>query len=75
MSHFGRCLPMPMRFGRADHLIENHDYKFRVFAVNRMGQSEPLAGTEAITAKDPFQKPTKPGQPQVPEIDWHGHSR
>ncbi|KAF0296563.1 Twitchin [Amphibalanus amphitrite] len=53
---------------KADHLIENHDYKFRVFAVNRMGQSEPLTGSESITAKDPFQKPTKPGQPQP--TDW-----
>ncbi|XP_037071181.1 LOW QUALITY PROTEIN: twitchin-like [Pollicipes pollicipes] len=53
---------------KADHLIENHDYKFRVCAVNRSGQSQPLTGTESITAKDPFKKPDKPGQPQP--TDW-----
>lgn len=77
---------------RVDHLIEGHDYKFRVkgyyylflftirvirilmlitftnhywydiIAVNRQGESQPLTGTSAVTAKDPFSKPDKPGE-------------
>ena len=50
---------------RVDHLIENHDYKFRVYAVNRMGQSLPLTGTDSVTAKDPYKKPDRPGKPTV----------
>ena len=53
---------------RVDHLIENHDYKFRVKAVNRQGESQPLAGTQPVTAKDPFAKPDKPGVPEI--VDW-----
>lgn len=53
---------------RADHLIQGHDYNFRVKAVNKQGESIPLGTPEAITAKDPFGKPDKPGAP-VP-TDW-----
>ena len=56
-----------------DHLIENHDYKFRVFAVNRMGQSLPLTGTDSVTAKDPYKKPDKPGKPTVSGDRGGGH--
>lgn len=37
-------------------LIENTDYHFRVIAVNKAGQSEPLETKEAITVKSPFGK-------------------
>lgn len=53
---------------RADHLIEGHDYNFRVRAVNKQGESQPLTTAQPITAKDPFGKPDKPGQPQP--VDW-----
>lgn len=53
---------------RADNLIENHDYNFRVRAVNKQGQSQPLTTSQAITAKDPYSHPDKPGQPQA--ADW-----
>ncbi|KRF85408.1 twitchin isoform X27 [Drosophila virilis] len=53
---------------RADNLIENHDYNFRVRAVNKQGQSQPLTTSQAITAKDPYSHPDKPGQPQA--VDW-----
>lgn len=49
-------------------LIENHDYKFRVRAVNRQGESQPLATTSTVTAKDPYEKPDKPGTPEA--TDW-----
>ncbi|GLH11531.1 Titin, partial [Gryllus bimaculatus] len=53
---------------RVDHLIEGHDYNFRVRAVNKQGESLPLTGQQPITAKDPYSKPDKPGTP-VP-VDW-----
>lgn len=56
---------------RADNLIENHDYSFRVRAVNKQGQSQPLTTSQPITAKDPYSHPDKPGQPQA--TDWGKH--
>ena len=50
------------------HLIEGHDYQFRVRAVNKQGESQPLTGMDTITAKDPFAKPDKPGTPVA--TDW-----
>lgn len=53
---------------QVDNLIEGHDYKFRVSAVNRQGQGPPCTGVDTITAKDPYSKSTKPGTPEV--MDW-----
>ncbi|KPU74929.1 uncharacterized protein Dana_GF19006, isoform G [Drosophila ananassae] len=53
---------------RADNLIENHEYNFRVRAVNKQGQSQPLVTSQLITAKDPYSHPDKPGQPIA--VDW-----
>ena len=53
-----------LHFFRVEKLIENHDYKFRVRAVNRMGEGEPLNGSDIITARDPYSKPDKPGKPK-----------
>ncbi|KAF2885739.1 hypothetical protein ILUMI_20443 [Ignelater luminosus] len=53
---------------RVDHLTEGHDYNFRVRAVNKQGESAPLATQESITAKDPYARPDKPGAPQA--TDW-----
>ncbi|KAH8269759.1 hypothetical protein KR018_000421 [Drosophila ironensis] len=53
---------------RADNLIENHDYSFRVRAVNKQGQSQPLVTSQPITVKDPYSHPDKPGQPVA--VDW-----
>ena len=35
-------------------LTPNKEYKFRVMAVNKEGESEPLETSEAIVAKNPF---------------------
>ena len=51
-----------------DHLIEGHQYQFRVRAVNKQGESPPLNALESIIALDPFGKPEKPGTPSV--TDW-----
>jgi len=39
-----------------DGLVPGHDYKFRVKAVNKEGESEPLETLGSIIAKDPFSK-------------------
>lgn len=39
---------------KVDGLVPGHDYKFRVKAVNKEGESEPLETVGTITAKDPF---------------------
>lgn len=39
-----------------DGLIPGHEYKFRVKAVNKEGESEPLETLGSIIAKDPFSK-------------------
>uniref|UniRef100_A0AAG5CTD6 Twitchin n=1 Tax=Anopheles atroparvus TaxID=41427 RepID=A0AAG5CTD6_ANOAO len=53
---------------RPDNLIEGHSYQFRVRAVNKQGESTPLVTSQPITAKDPYNKPDKPGKPVV--VDW-----
>ncbi|CAA98064.2 Twitchin [Caenorhabditis elegans] len=51
-----------------DDLTQGHEYKFRVKAVNRHGDSDPLEAREAIIAKDPFDRADKPGTPEI--VDW-----
>lgn len=41
---------------QVDGLIPGHEYKFRVKAINKEGESEPLETFGAIVAKDPFSK-------------------
>uniref|UniRef100_A0A915Q578 non-specific serine/threonine protein kinase n=1 Tax=Setaria digitata TaxID=48799 RepID=A0A915Q578_9BILA len=51
-----------------DGLIEGHEYKFRVLAVNAEGESEPLNTFGAILTKNPYDAPGKTGKPEV--TDW-----
>uniref|UniRef100_A0A1I7VVS1 non-specific serine/threonine protein kinase n=1 Tax=Loa loa TaxID=7209 RepID=A0A1I7VVS1_LOALO len=51
-----------------DDLIPGHEYKFRVKAINKYGESDPLETTQAIIAKDPFDTAGKPGTPEI--VDW-----
>ncbi|GAU87381.1 hypothetical protein RvY_00244-2 [Ramazzottius varieornatus] len=50
-------------------LTPDHQYKFRVKAVNRQGESEPLTAETPITAKDPWVAPDAPGKPEVTDYD------
>ena len=52
-----------------ENLTENHRYRFRVRAVNKMGKSEPLETSGLYTAKNPFEVPSKPGKPKVVDFD------
>lgn len=45
-------------------LQEGKSYKFRVKAVNKEGESEPLETEGTIIAKNPFDEPGKPGRPE-----------
>jgi hypothetical protein len=55
---------------RVDGLIEGHDYRFRIRAVNAQGESGPLLGpADAVTAKNPFSVPGKPGKPFAEDWD------
>ena len=49
-------------------LVPGKEYKFRVSAVNKEGESEPLETLKPIIAKNPFDEPGQPGKPQV--TDW-----
>lgn len=41
---------------KVDGLIPGHEYKFRVKAINKEGESEPLETLGTNVAKDPFSK-------------------
>lgn len=49
-------------------LTEGKPYKFRVRAVNKEGDSEPLETEHSIIAKNPFDVADKPGRPTP--TDW-----
>lgn len=51
-----------------EDLTPNHEYKFRVKAVNRYGESDPLETAKTVVAKNAFDEPTKPGTPEI--VDW-----
>lgn len=53
---------------KVDGLIPGHEYKFRVKAVNKEGESEPLETFGTIVARDPFVVPSQPGVPEPK--DW-----
>lgn len=39
---------------KVENLLAGHSYKFRVRAVNKEGESEPLTTDHAIIAKNPY---------------------
>lgn len=49
----GECGPEPTEF-TIKGLTPNHKYKFRVRAVNKEGESEPLETDGAIVARNPY---------------------
>lgn len=52
-----------------DNLIPGKSYSFRVKAINKEGESEPLETMAPIIAKDPFETPGQPGTPEA--VDWN----
>jgi hypothetical protein len=53
---------------RVTKLTPGKEYLFRVRAVNKEGESDPLQTTGATLAKNPFDEPSVPGQPEI--SDW-----
>ena len=57
-------------FLKVEGLIEEHEYKFRIRAVNAQGEGGPLIGpSEAVVARDPYKLPGKPGKPSAEDWD------
>ncbi|KAL3252351.1 hypothetical protein MRX96_017670 [Rhipicephalus microplus] len=54
---------------RIDGLQKGKKYKFRVKAVNKEGESEPLETGEDIVAKNPYDEPGKPSKPEIVDYD------
>lgn len=50
------------------NLQPGHEYKFRVRAVNKEGESDPLTTNTAILAKNPYEVPGKLEKPEL--VDW-----
>ena len=53
---------------RVTKLTAGKEYLFRVRAVNKEGESDSLDATAATLAKNPFDEPGAPGQPEI--ADW-----
>ena len=51
-----------------DDLTPGHEYRFRVKAVNKYGESDPLEAQKSVVAKDPFDTADRPGTPDI--VDW-----
>lgn len=51
-----------------NEFVQGDHYKFRVKAVNKEGASDPLENDTDIVAKNPFDRPGKPGKPEP--TDW-----
>ncbi|EDW50927.1 GM26811 [Drosophila sechellia] len=50
-------------------LTPNKKYKFRVKAINKEGESEPLETFDAIVARNPYDPPSPPSQPIIDDYD------
>lgn len=50
-------------------LTPNKKYKFRVKAINKEGESEPLETSDTILAKNPYDPPSPPSQPAIDDYD------
>ncbi|GIY64293.1 twitchin [Caerostris darwini] len=55
--------------GEVTGLTPGKSYKFRVKAVNKEGESEPLETFAPVIAKDPYDPPGAPGTPEP--TDWN----
>ncbi|CAF4156732.1 unnamed protein product, partial [Adineta steineri] len=53
---------------RVNKLTPGKEYLFRVRAVNKEGESEPLETSGTTLARNPYDEPSAPGKPEV--SDW-----
>lgn len=67
----GRWVPCGRSDGtnfQVQNLQPGHSYQFRVRAVNKEGESDPLTTTDPTLAKNPYEVPDKIEKPKV--VDW-----
>lgn len=64
----GKCGPDQTEL-KVKGLKEKGNYKFRVKAVNKEGESEPLQTDKSYQIKDPWDEPGKPGRPQITDVE------
>ena len=74
MDEKGKFVPVGKVDGNTTQLkvkgLKNKgNYKFRVKAVNKEGESDPLANDQYVVIKDPWDEPGKPGRPVVTDVD------
>ena len=70
----GRWIPLAevgpnVRDYKCEGLTKGKKYKFRVKAVNKEGESEPLETLAPILAKNPYDEPGPPGKPEIVDYD------
>ncbi len=53
---------------KVTELIEDTEYEFRVTAENKIGMGTPSEPSKPILARDPWDKPGKPGHPEIVEV-------
>jgi len=53
---------------RVSGLVDGQSYQFRVVAENRVGLGEWSPSSAAIVARDPWEKPGRPGAVQVSDV-------
>jgi len=51
-----------------NYLMEGTEYEYRVLAENDAGISKPSETTGVFVARDPFDKPGKPGRPTLKDV-------
>ena len=49
--------------------MEGNEYQFRIVAENKVGEGHPGPASQPITAKDPWEKPGRPGIPEISAVD------
>ncbi len=53
---------------RVDDLIDGNSYDFRVLAENKVGFSQPSQPSGGVMARDPWDRPSKPGSLRISDI-------
>jgi predicted phage tail protein len=54
---------------KCEGLTKGKKYKFRVKALNKEGESDPLELDQPFVAKNPYDEPSKPGKPEIVDYD------
>jgi predicted phage tail protein len=64
----GECGPEDTDF-TVKGLTKGKKYKFRVKAINKEGESDPLEMDDSIMARNPYDEPGAPGKPEIYDYD------